>query len=173
MSSTGSITTEVGVMGWLQSIEGSSFSIWLKESPSIWGYPAILFLHTVGLSFSVGPSVAIDLRLLGFGRRLPISPFDAFFKVIWMGFWINAVSGAVLFLTDATSKLANPLFYVKMAFVFIAVGLMIVIRRRVFREPAIDGRPVAPLGRWLAAASIVSWFAAITAGRFMSYVGGG
>jgi hypothetical protein len=160
-------------MGWLQSIEASSFSIWLKESPSIWGYPSILFLHTVGLSFAVGPSVLIDLRLLGFGRRLPVSPLDALFKVIWIGFWINAVSGTVLFLSDSTSKLANPLFYVKMAFVFIAVGIMVVMRRRVFRDPDLDGKPVAAIGQWLAAASIVCWFAAITAGRFMSYVGGG
>jgi hypothetical protein len=160
-------------MGWLQSLEGSSFSIWLKESPSIWGYATILFVHTVGLSFAVGPSVAIDLRLLGVGRRLPIAPFDAFFKVIWIGFWLNAVSGTVLFAADATSKLANPLFFVKMAFVFIAVGVMILIRRRVFRDPDRDGEPISLWGKCLAGASIVCWFGAITAGRFMSYVGGG
>jgi len=160
-------------MGWLQSLEGNSFSIWLKESPSIWGYATILFIHTVGLSFAVGPSVAIDLRLLGVGRRLPMGPFDAFFKVIWIGFWVNAASGTVLFVTDATSKLANPLFFVKMTFVFLAVGVMIVIRRRVFRDPDLDGQPVAAFSKWLAVASIVCWFGAITAGRFMSYVGGG
>jgi len=160
-------------MGWLQSLEASSFAVWLKESPSIWGYSTILFLHTVGLSFAVGPSVAIDLRLLGVGRRLPISPFDAFFKVIWIGFWVNAVSGTVLFVTDATSKLANPLFYVKMTFVFVAVGVMAVMRRRIFGDAGLDARPVPVSGKWLAVASIVCWFAAITAGRFMSYVGGG
>ena len=160
-------------MGWRHSLEGSSFSIWLKESPSIWGYATILFVHTVGLSFAVGPSVAIDLRLLGVGRRLPIVPFEAFFKVIWIGFWVNAVSGTVLFVTDATTKLANPLFFVKMTFVFMAVGVMIVIRRRVFRDPDLDGKPVAVLAKCLAVASIVCWFGAITAGRFMSYVGGG
>jgi hypothetical protein len=160
-------------MGWLHALEGSSFSIWLKESPSIWGYATILFIHTVGLSFAVGPSVAIDLRLLGVGRRTPIAPFDAFFKVIWIGFWVNAVSGTILFVTDATSKLANPLFFVKMVLVFIAVALMIVIRRRVFGAPDLDRGPVAGLGKVLAVLSMACWFGAITVGRFMSYVGGG
>jgi hypothetical protein len=72
------------MMGWLQSLESSSWSIWLKESPSIWGYPALLFFHTLGIAFSAGPSVAIDLRILGFARRLPLPPLDAFFKVIWI-----------------------------------------------------------------------------------------
>jgi hypothetical protein len=160
-------------MGWLQWLEGSSFSVWLRESPSIWAYPTLLFLHTVGLSFSVGPSVVIDLRLLGVGRRLPVSPFDGFFKVIWIGFWVNAVSGTVLFVADATSKLANPVFYVKMSFVFIALGVMVVMRRRVFRDPDLDDKPIEAFGRFLAAASIVCWFGAITAGRFMTYYGGG
>src|ERR1700704_878404 len=161
------------MLAWLQSLEGNSFSFGLKESPSIWGSAPILFIHPVGLSFAVGPSVAIDLRLLGVGRRLPVGPFDAFFKVIWIGFWVNAVSGTVLFVTDATSKLANPLFYVKMTFVFIAVGVMAVMRRRIFRDAGLAAKPVPVTGKYLAVASIVCWFAAITAGRFMSYVGGG
>ena len=160
-------------MGLLQWLEGSSFSLWLKESPSIWAYPTLLFLHTVGLSFSVGPSVVIDLRLLGAGRRLPILPLDGFFKVIWIGFWVNAVSGTILFVADATGKLANPAFYVKMSFVFAAIAVMVVMRRRVFRDPDLDNKPDTALGQYLAVASIVCWFGAITAGRFMTYFGGG
>ena len=50
---------------------------------------------------------------------------------------------------------------------------MVAIRRQVFRDPDLDGKPVSVAGKCLAVASIVCWFAAITAGRFMSYVGGG
>jgi hypothetical protein len=117
--------------------------------------------------------VAIDLRLLGFGRRLPILPFDGFFKVIWTGFWVNAVSGTLLLAADATTKLVNPVFYLKMVFVFAAVTVMVVMRRRVFGDPDLDGKPTAAFGKCLAVASIVCWFGAITAGRFMTYFGGG
>ena len=155
-------------MGWLQSIEGSSWAIWLKESPSLWGYPALLFLHTVGLSFTVGPSVAIDLRILGVGRRIPLAPFDAFFRVIWIAFAVNAVSGAVLFFSDATAKLENPAYLVKMILVFAAAAVTIAIRRRVFRSAG-DRVRVDTFTRYLAAASILCWFGAITAGRYMAY----
>jgi hypothetical protein len=153
------------MMGWLQSLESSSWSIWLKESPSIWGYPTLLFFHTLGLAFSAGPSVAVDLRILGFARRLPLAPLDAFFKVIWIAVAVNAASGAVLFASDATAKLANPAFIVKMTCVLIAIVITAMIRRRVFSDSlSIDGT-----SRFLAAASIICWFGAITAGRFMAY----
>jgi hypothetical protein len=153
------------MMGWLQSLESSSWSIWLKESPSIWGYPTLLFFHTLGLAFSAGPSVAVDLRILGFARRLPLPPLDAFFKVIWIAVAVNAASGAVLFASDATAKLANPAFIVKMTCVLIAIIVTVMIRRRVFSDSlGIDG-----ISRFLAAASIICWFGAITAGRLMAY----
>lgn len=153
------------MMGWLQSLESSSWSIWLKESPSIWGYPTLLFFHTLGIAFSAGPSVAIDLRILGFARRLPLPPLDAFFKVIWIAFAVNAASGAVLFASDATAKLANPAFIVKMTCVLIAIVITVMIRRRAFG----DSRNNAGTSRYLAVASIVCWFGAITAGRFIAY----
>jgi hypothetical protein len=153
------------MMGWLQSLESSSWSIWLKESPSIWGYPTLLFFHTLGLAFSAGPSVAVDLRILGFAPRLPLPPLDAFFKVIWIAVAVNAASGAVLFASDATAKLANPAFMVKMTCVLIAIIVTVMIRRRVFSDSlSIDGT-----SRLLAAASIICWFGAITAGRLMAY----
>ena len=153
------------MMGWLQSLESSSWSIWLKESPSIWGYPTLLFFHTLGIAFSAGPSVAIDLRILGFARRLPLPPLDAFFRVIWIAFAVNAASGAVLFASDATAKLANPAFIVKMTCVLLAIVITVMIRRRVFG----DSQNNAGTSRYLAVASIICWFGAITAGRFIAY----
>jgi len=158
-------------MVWLQSIEGSSWAIWLKESPSLWGYPTLLFLHTVGLSFTVGPSVAIDLRVLGVGRRLPLAPFDTFFRVIWIAFAVNAASGAVLFFSDATAKLENPAYLVKMTLVCVGAAITFAIRRRVFRSAAVDASVDASgaSSRYLAVASILCWFGAITAGRYIAY----
>ena len=156
-------------MGWLQTVESSAWAVWLKESPSIWGYPTLLFLHTVGLSFAAGPSVAIDLRILGAARRLPLAPFEAFFKVIWIAFALNAASGAVMFASDATAKLANPAYLVKMTLVVLAAAATIAIRRRAFGRDAVEGGPGAAAARWLAVASILCWFGAITAGRYIAY----
>jgi hypothetical protein len=156
----------MSVLSWLES---SGFSSWLKESPSLFAYPFVLFLHSVGLVFTAGLSTLISLRLLGVGRQLPLAPLDRFFPLIWLGFWISAASGLVMLAVDATTKLANPLFSVKMIFVAASVALMVLVRRRV-KSVGVAGREASP-GRWLAFASLVCWAGAIAAGRFMAYVG--
>jgi len=154
-------------MTFLQWLEASAVSTWLKESSSLLAYPAVLFLHTVGLVLAVGPSAVISLRLLGVGRRLPVAPLDRYFPVIWIGFWTSVLSGLVMVAVDATTKLANPLFGVKMIFVAASVVLMVFVRRLVSRADA--SRPDRTRGRWLAVASLVCWAGAIAAGRFMAY----
>jgi hypothetical protein len=156
------------ILAWL---EATSFGTWVRESSSLWAYPAILFLHTVGLGFLVGTNAAIDLRLLGCAKRLPIAPMERFYRIMWAGFAINAASGIALLVADATTKLTNPVFYIKMAFIMLAVATMVVMRRRVFADPAPAGQPVGASGKLLAAASIVFWIGAITAGRLMAYFG--
>jgi hypothetical protein len=158
-------------MEFLAWLEATSFGTWVRESSSLWAYPAILFLHTVGLGFLVGTNVAIDLRLLGYASRLPIAPMERFYRIMWLGFGINAASGIALLIADATTKLTNPVFYIKMAFITLAVVNMVVVRRRLFGDPGLDAQPVPASGKLLAAVSIVLWAGAITAGRLMAYFG--
>jgi hypothetical protein len=153
------------MMAFLQWLESSAFSSWLKESPSLLAYPGVLFLHTIGLIFTAGPSAVISLRLLGVARRLPMAPFDRLFPVIWIAFCVSAASGLVMLAVDATTKLANPLFSVKMIFVAASVALMVVVRRSAASADASLDR----MRRWIGAASLVCWAGAITAGRFMAY----
>jgi hypothetical protein len=155
-------------MSFLLSLENSAFGTWVRESKSLWAYPTILFLHTVGLGFLVGLNAAIDLRILGFARKVPLAPMESFYKVMWAAFWVNALSGTALLIADATTKLTNPVFYIKMSFVTLAVINMAAIRRRVFRRPSLD---VAGFGRALAITSLIFWGGAITAGRLMAYFG--
>jgi hypothetical protein len=66
-------------MEFLARLEQSGFSTWVRESTSVWAYPTVLFLHTLGLGFLVGASMVIDLRLLGFSNELPIAPMKKVF----------------------------------------------------------------------------------------------
>lgn len=156
------------ILSWL---ENSAFGSWVRESSSLWAYPTILFLHTVGLGFLVGLNAVIALRILGVARKLPLAPMEKFYRVMWAAFWVNALSGLALLVADATTKLTNPVFYIKMGFVFLAVVNMVLLRRRVFRNPALDLAPVTRFGRALAVASLLFWAGAITAGRLMAYFG--
>lgn len=157
-------------MQFLIWLSNTTPAVWARESDSVWGYPTILFLHTLGLGILVGFTTAIDFRLLGFNAQVPLAPLARFFRFIWIGFWINAVSGTAL-LIMSPAKVANPAFLVKMACIALGVANMWVVKRVVVRDSADDGRLVIR-GKILASTSLVLWAGAITAGRLMAYVGG-
>src|ERR1700730_3292420 len=106
-------------------------------------------MHTLGMATVVGMSAMVDLRLLGFARTLPVAPLERYFPIMWTGFWINAISGAILLAADATTKVANPVFGAKMVLIALGAVDMVLIRRVVFRDPSVDN-VVPALGKVLA-----------------------
>jgi hypothetical protein len=69
----------------LTSIQQSGFARFIGESGSKWGYPFVLFMHTLGLGIVAGVSAGIALRVLGFGRGVAIESFDRLFPIMWFG----------------------------------------------------------------------------------------
>ena len=152
---------------WLSNTE---FARWINESESVFGYSGILFLHTFGLAIVVGLSTAIDLRLLGAGSRMSVTAIRPLFRYVWLGFCVNALSGAMLFAADAPRKAENPLFELKLALVAIGVAVMAVIQRRLLQaESGVSRRDSHSGLRKLAIASLLIWAAAIVAGRLIAY----
>ncbi len=143
-------------------LEQSGLATWIRESGVLYGYPLILFLHTLGLSVLVGLSVALDLRLLGIGQGIPLKSLEKTFAVMWAGFSLNAVTGSLLFIADASKHASNPAFSLKLVFVALAVVVLVQIRKRVFRNHG--------SGKILAALSLTSWFIAMSAARLIAYI---
>jgi len=151
---------------WLQD---SALGVWTRESPSIWAYPTVLTLHTVGLGVLVGANAVIDFRLLGFARRLPIPSLAPLYRFMWAGFAVNAVTGVMLFASDATKKATQPVFYIKLALIAVALVITAMIRKTVVGGPALHDADPGP-SRRLAAVSLLLWAGAIAAGRLMAYL---
>jgi hypothetical protein len=158
-------------MEFLLWLEENRFATWVRESGSIWGYPTILFLHTLGLATVAGLSSGLNLRLLGFARKLPLASLTPFITVIWAAFAVTAASGAALLIADATTKMLSPVFYVKMVFVGLALFNLHLLSTRVFHDPAVDRTPLTSHVRLLAITSLLFWVGATTAGRLMAYLG--
>jgi hypothetical protein len=158
-------------MTFLHALEQMPFSVWVRESGSIWAFPTFLVLHTIGMSIVAGLSAMIDLVLLGFWPKVPVRPLVRLYPLMWFGFGINAVTGTVLLIADAATKLTNWDFYVKMAFVFVGMGVLYIMRKQVFEDPQLDNAPVTGNVKRLAWLSLVCWFGAITAGRLLAYIG--
>jgi len=156
-------------MDWLATLENSAFATWLRESNTIWAYPLVLTLHTVGLALLVGANWMLDLRILGGMGRVTIPDLSWTFRVMWIGFWVNAVSGAMLFAADATTKGSTRLFVAKLALVGIGVGVIVLTKRALYPSGVAAATP-SGAARALALTSIALWVAAIAAGRFMAYI---
>src|SRR5262245_48051129 len=141
----------------LALLEHSAFATWIREGGTLYGYPLILFLHTLGLSLLVGPAWVIDLRVLGVARGVPLKALDKMFALMWTGLALNAATGSLLFIADATKHSSNPAFYVKLTAVALGVVTLARMRKSMFQE---DTR-----ARLLAGTSLGCWFVALSAAR--------
>jgi hypothetical protein len=151
-------------------LENTGFSTWVRESPSIFAFPVVLLLHTIGMALCVGVSAGINFRILGFAPTLRLSPLARLFPILWLGFWMNAITGTILVMQDASNKLFNYDFYMKMVFIALAVVMLRMIRNRVFLDPQVDKAPLNGNVKTLAILSMFFWVGAITCGRLLAYV---
>ena len=155
-------------LNWLETL---SYSTWVRESPSLWAFPALLFVHTLGMSLVAGGSAVISMALLGFWPKTALKPLERLYPVMWFGFWINLFTGFSIFLKDASIYGRNYDLYVKLVFVILGVALIKIMRKQVFGDPNLDTQPVSQRAKLLAWASLFCWFCAIVSGRLIAYVG--
>jgi hypothetical protein len=156
-------------MGFLDTLQESAFGIWVASAPTLLAYPTVLALHTVGLGAVVGSNLVVDLRLLGFGRDVPLVDLRRVFRVMWLGFALNLSTGVALFVAAAAEFGIMPMFYVKLSLITLALIIASRIRRVVFSDGVGTTAPIPQQIRMLAIVSLILWTGAITAGRLMAY----
>ena len=108
---------------------------------------------------------------------MPLAEIRRFLPILWLGFWANAVSGTLLLIGYPTKALTNPVFYLKLTLIAVAMVLLVRISRQVFATGSGESlKPLDPLDppissrlRNLAIASLICWSGAITAGRLLAY----
>jgi hypothetical protein len=153
------------MMAFFASVEQNAFSVWMRESPSLLAFPFILFLHTLGLAMLAGLNVGLDVWLLG-GRKLPPFELPNIYRVMWLGFGINALSGLALLAAYPAKALTNWVFFVKLLCIAIALWVLQRLKRELVGTGEHD---VSTRARRLALASLLLWTATIFAGRLLAY----
>ena len=155
--------------GFFMLLEQSGISVWVRESPSLLAFPTVISLHVVGMGLVAGGNAAMDLRILGFAQGIPISSLERFVPVIRFGFWLNAISGLLLLLAYPTKALTNPVFYLKLLFIALALVDTLLIRKQIIYKAVAPDTSVATKGKILAAVSLALWAGAIISGRLLAY----
>jgi hypothetical protein len=138
----------VAFFTWLES---TAASVWIRESPSLWGFPFILYLHTLGLALIAGLSSAVALAILFLPERLPRAPLAGLFPLMWVGLAINAASGLALLIAYPAKALTNPVFFIKLVAIAGGVGIVAWLERR-WRTGPIGARQADASGEHAASA---------------------
>src|SRR5438477_11773056 len=120
----------MGALVWLESLP---LSVWVHESPSIWGQPTVMTLHTMGMGVLVGASWVLDLRLLGISRNIPLSAFRWVFRAVAISLIVNLVTGVLLFMARATLWGAAFPFLIKIVLLIASAAALLPPRSYVFR----------------------------------------
>ena len=153
----------------LRSIEESSFSTWLRETESPFGFYFVLLFHTFGLALLVGANALVDLRLLGLAPSIPLAPLKRFFRIMWIGFGINAATGVLLLISYPTKAFTNPVFYAKLTMIGAAIWILTKLQKEVFADTTVPEADMIARGASLAKWSLALWVGAISAGRLLAY----
>jgi hypothetical protein len=157
-------------MGFLEWLQGTWVGLLVAES--LWGYPLLETIHSIGMAMLIGSLGLINLRVLGMKPDLPLLGTRELLPLAWLGFTLNAISGALLFTSDAVYFFSSYTFRIKMALIVLGGINAALLGRRVFREAASAGAPApaASIGtKWIAATSLVFWIGAVCAGRLIAY----
>lgn len=149
---------EHAAAAWAGALQSSDLGQLMRGSPFL--YPAANLMHVLGLGFLLGPVVLLDLRLLGFGRALPLAPTARILAMVAGGALVALLaSGLALVAADAVSLAGNRLMQVKLALV--SLGL---VNAALFRL-----EPMGWLQKGQAAASIAIWLLVTICGRLTAY----
>lgn len=134
-------------------------------------YPVANLLHIIALTLLIGGIGAVDLRLLGFGRALPLPALSRFLTPFAVaGLLLFFATGLFLFASDGQSLIQSPIFLAKMA--GLALGLANALAFNVIYKARLYEWDTAPplAGRMMAAGSLLIWLTVASLGRFIAYV---
>lgn len=157
-------------MAFFRSLQDSAFTDWFLGSESLWAYPTVLTLHTIGLAMLVGASLIIHLRMLGVSAAFPIERLATLYRIIWAGFVVNLASGLVLFVTSAADRATDPVFGVKLASIALGLWLGARVKTRVIDDRANASAASVQGARWWSIGALACWTVAIVGGRLMAYL---
>lgn len=154
-------------------LAGTRLSLLVNSSPWIWA--GLETLHFIGLAVLIGAAGLLDLRLLGFFRRLSIGPLRALLPWMIGAFLLNLATG-VLFLVGSPFQYVHSLaFGLKLCAVAIAGLNALIFAAALSREASVIAAGVdTPLAvKACGAVSLASWFAVLYFGRMIPYLDAG
>jgi Family of unknown function (DUF6644) len=159
------------IAAFLKSVEESGLATRIRDS--LWLFPLIESAHVLCFSLVVGTIAIIDLRLLGIAstKRSFQRMASDILKWTWATFALTALTGTLMFTTNARVYYYNFFFRTKMLMLVLA-GINILVfeltaGRTIHRWDKDSSAP--PAGKAVAALSLAIWIGVIFMGRLIGF----
>jgi hypothetical protein len=161
----------VDVASSLEWLQQTSLAVQIRDS--LFVFPLLEATHVIGLSLVFGTIAIVDLRLLGLASIH--RPFQQLasdtLKWTWLAFAITALTGGLMFMTNAAVYFHNAYFRAKAVLLVLAAINVFVFEVTAGRTAQRWGTSPSspPIGRIVATLSLVIWVAVIVTGRMIGF----
>jgi hypothetical protein len=158
-----------------------SFMVWLGGTSvstaiasSRWMFPAGETLHFVGLAMLFGFVAALDLRMLGIGKQIPLAVLHRFLPWGVTGFGLTLATGVLFIVAAPDQYLLSGVFWAKILFIALAGANVLLFYASGIYETVESLGPGedAPGGaKAIAATSLFLWVGVMFWGRMLPFLG--
>lgn len=134
-------------------------------------FPTVEAFHLLGSVVVVTAISILGLRLTGrFLREKPVSQIARqFVPWAWYGFALQVVTGALLFISEASRAYNNVWFILKMSLILLMGLIALVFHRTIYRKVKTWDLSDPPFSaKFLGYASIIIWLAVVAVGRWLN-----
>lgn len=137
-----------------------------------WMWPFMENLHFMGLCALFGGLLAIDLRVIGICRFIPMKAALTLIPYVIAAFGVNLITGIFFFCGDPYRYFYNLAFQWKMALIVLAGvnALWFWFGEHAKLSKLADGEQADFPAKVIAAASLAIWVAVIILGRLIPYL---
>lgn len=127
--------------------------------------------HIASIGLLFGAITALDLRLLGAARTLPLAAAAPYLsRLAAAGLVLALLTGMCLFAVNPQSYLDNPAFLTKLGLLALGVVNALWLHCRVPWTTALQGESTPTSVKLHAAMSLFLWLGAIVAGRWIGFL---
>lgn len=154
------------VVEWIGTWPGAAL---LQRSGTI--YLLVNAVHILGIGLLVGAILPLDLRLVGFFRRVPLDVIGPFLsRAASIGVLVAVVTGLWLFTVKPVEYLENAAFLWKAALLVLALGNVVLQHRNRHFRVALASGDVHPSVQLTAVCSAILWLSVLVAGRWIGFI---
>lgn len=156
----------------VSTVRASALSQWIANDKWVW--PVAETLHFIGLTLLIGIIGPLDLRLIGFMKRVPITALKRMVPAAVAGFAMCLTTGIVFFVGTPDQYIRNESFWLKVLFLLVAGANMLAFEMtQRHRVAALDRGVDTPMTfKVIGATSLVSWLMVLYWGRMLPFLGG-